>query len=72
MFYVDSATGHLVSKSADIQGKVVANEGKIGGWIITENEIYNTVGNSTVRVMNERLIALEKWKQEKQEMEEAS
>lgn len=52
MFYVDSATGHLVSKSADIQGKVVANEGKIGGWIITENEIYNTVGNSTVRVMN--------------------
>ena len=52
MFYVDSATGHLVSKSADIQGKVVANEGKIGGWIITENEMYNSSGNNIVHVMN--------------------
>ena len=29
-----------------------ATKGKIGGWIINENEIYNKSGNNTVHVMN--------------------
>lgn len=48
--------------SVGTDGKVIANDlrsssatitgGKIGGWIINENEIYNKSGNNTVHVMN--------------------
>lgn len=43
--------GKLISKNSDIDGKIVAREGSIGGWNITSsNGINKTAGNYTIAV----------------------
>lgn len=44
------ASGNTIAE-INLNG-ITATKGKIGGWIINENEIYNKSGNNTVHVMN--------------------
>ena len=43
-FYV-TTTGQLYCKNADVQGKITANDGKIGGWEIKQSRLQNSDGD---------------------------
>ena len=42
--------GKLTSTDADITGTITANEGKIGGWFISETSIYGTGSGGNVSI----------------------
>ena len=48
MFHLDGNAGGFTAQSADVKGKIVADEGSIGGINIASNSISSTNGNFSV------------------------
>lgn len=44
-FFLNSKTGHLFAKSADIEGNITASSGKIGAWNITDSKFLQSENN---------------------------